>query len=365
MIDVENLIKQFVGDHGTLRALRGVTFSVPEGQIFTLLGPSGCGKTTTLRSIAGLERPEEGEIRIGSTTVFSSRQRVALAPERRPIGMVFQSYAIWPHMTVFDNVAYPLRAQRLSDTVIAKRVQDCLELVGLPDLGNRPAPLLSGGQQQRVALARALVSEPSVLLLDEPLSNLDAKLREQMRLEIRALQKRIGITAVYVTHDQEEALVISDQIAVMRAGRLLEVANSRAIYHRPRHRFTAEFLGLANVVRGEVLDGGPAGGSVPVQTPLGPLVAETHRAVERGDWVTLFFRPEDVRFGGGGDDCAADLRARVEQVTFLGRMVDCRLKVGDQPIRVLAPGSLEPTEGDVVGLQVMPGRCRVVEDDED
>ncbi|MCS7235891.1 MAG: ABC transporter ATP-binding protein, partial [Armatimonadota bacterium] len=210
-----------------VQAVDGVTLEAPEGQILTLLGPSGCGKTTTLRCLAGLERPDDGEIRFGDRVVFSRARGLFVPPEHRHIGMVFQSYAIWPHMTVFENVAYPLRVRRASPAEIRQRVYAALELVGLAALADRPAPYLSGGQQQRVALARALVYEPEVLLLDEPLSNLDAKVREQVREELRSLQRQLRITTVYVTHDQVEALSLSDVVAVMRDGRVLEVGSPR------------------------------------------------------------------------------------------------------------------------------------------
>src|SRR5690349_3916572 len=243
MVRIQNLEKFFGEDRERVHVLKGVTLDIPEGSLYTFLGPSGCGKTTTLRCVAGLERPDSGGISIGGKTVFSAAERVYVPTNRRPIGMVFQSYAIWPHMTVFENVAYPLTIKHKSKAEIKKRVAEVLKIVGLQGLEDRPAPKLSGGQQQRVAFARALVNEPKVMLLDEPLSNLDAKLREQMRFEIKALQERLGITTLYVTHDQTEALAISDSIAVMSSGKLLDVAGPREIYSRPRSEFTADFIG--------------------------------------------------------------------------------------------------------------------------
>jgi len=213
-IDVKDLVVRY----GAVTAVRGVSFSVAAGEHLTLLGPSGCGKTTTLRAIAGLEKPTAGEIRIDGTVVYGAGSRVQVPPERRGLSMVFQSYAIWPHMTVFDNVAYGLRVRRESETAIAERVGWALDLVQMGELAGRSASKLSGGQQQRVALARAFVFSPSVLLFDEPLSNLDAKLRAEMRIELKELQRQLGITSVYVTHDLEEALAISDRIIVMRNG---------------------------------------------------------------------------------------------------------------------------------------------------
>ncbi|MBI1993978.1 MAG: ABC transporter ATP-binding protein, partial [Deltaproteobacteria bacterium] len=220
MVKIESLEKYFGEDKERVHVLKGVTLEIPEGSLYTFLGPSGCGKTTTLRCVAGLERPEGGKISIDGKAVFASGERVYVPTNKRPIGMVFQSYAIWPHMTVFENVAYPLTIQRRPKSEIRQKVEDVLKIVGLHGLEDRPAPKLSGGQQQRVAFARALVNEPKVMLLDEPLSNLDAKLRVQMRFEIKALQRRVNITTIFVTHDQSEALAISDQIAVMHAGRL-------------------------------------------------------------------------------------------------------------------------------------------------
>jgi len=223
MIEVKQLHKTFTTEQGGVQAVQGVNFEVSRGEIFTLLGPSGCGKTTVLRSIAGLERPDDGELTIDGRVVFADRGRTMVPPHDRGVGMVFQSYAIWPHLTVFENVAFPLLYGnfKLPKSEVKRAVRRALESVQLQGLEDRPAPLLSGGQQQRVALARALVYEPKVLLLDEPLSNLDAKLRTEMRVEIRELVKRLTITSVYVTHDQEEALVLSDRIAVMHAGNLV------------------------------------------------------------------------------------------------------------------------------------------------
>ena len=243
-------VKDLVVRYGKVLAVRGVSLSVAAGEHLTLLGPSGCGKTTTLRAIAGLEKPESGEIRIDGAVVYSSSPRVQVPPEKRGLSMVFQSYAIWPHMTVFDNVAYGLRVRRVSDRELAEKVKWALELVQMGELGDRSASKLSGGQQQRVALARAFVFSPSVLLFDEPLSNLDAKLRAEMRIEIKELQRRLGITSVYVTHDLEEALAISDRIVVMKDGVVEQIGSPAEIYDLPRNAFVADFVGSANLIRG-------------------------------------------------------------------------------------------------------------------
>jgi iron(III) transport system ATP-binding protein len=236
-------VRDLVVRYGAVVAVGGVTFSVGAGEHLTLLGPSGCGKTTTLRAIAGLERPTSGEIRIGGSAVFSSSPKVNIPAERRGLSMVFQSYAIWPHMSVFDNVAYGLRVRRRPEAEVTARVREALDLVQLGELGARSASKLSGGQQQRVALARAFVFSPSVLLFDEPLSNLDAKLRAEMRVELKELQRRLDITSVYVTHDLEEALAISDRIVVMRDGVIAQVGTPAEIYDRPRNTFVADFVG--------------------------------------------------------------------------------------------------------------------------
>jgi iron(III) transport system ATP-binding protein len=258
--------------YGAVVAVKGVNFSVPRGEHLTLLGPSGCGKTTTLRAIAGLEQPRAGEIRIGGQVMYSSAAHLNVPAEKRGVSMVFQSYAIWPHMTVFDNVAYGLRVRRASKKDIADKVRWALDLVRMGDLAQRSAANLSGGQQQRVALARSFVFSPMVILFDEPLSNLDAKLRAEMRLEIQELQRRLGITSVYVTHDQEEALAISDRIIVMNAGAIEQIGTPHAIYDTPRSAFVADFIGAANLIRGTVRPDLRRHGIVVLETAAGTLV---------------------------------------------------------------------------------------------
>ncbi len=283
MISVKDLQKSFAGARGEVKALRGVSFEVGKGELFTLLGPSGCGKTTTLRCIAGLEQPLSGEILIDDQPVYSAASGTFIPPERRNIGMVFQSYAIWPHMTVFQNVAYPL-AKEASRAEIGERVARILDRLSLGALSDRLAPNLSGGQQQRVALARALVAQPQVLLLDEPLSNLDAKLREQMRFELKALQESFGITTVYVTHDQEEALALSDRIGLMHEGALIEVGSPADLYLRPAHRVTADFLGTANFVPAQVeRNGSQPWDEMLVATPVGAIRRAAQRRMATGN----------------------------------------------------------------------------------
>ena len=267
-IEVENLEIHY----GDVPAVRGVSFSVQPGEQLTLLGPSGCGKTTSLRAIAGLEQPTAGEIHIGGAPVYSSAQRVNIPAEKRGLSMVFQSYAIWPHMTVFENVAYGLRVRRESKEQIAAKVERALDMVQMRAYRDRGASQLSGGQQQRVALARAFVFQPSVLLFDEPLSNLDAKLRADMRIELRELQHRLGITSVYVTHDLEEALAMSDRIVVMRDGLIEQIGSPSDIYNLPRNAFVADFVGSANLIRGRNRTDLAMGDVVALETSAGHIV---------------------------------------------------------------------------------------------
>jgi iron(III) transport system ATP-binding protein len=357
MLRVTGLKKQFEADRGaSVAAVDNVSFEVETGKLLTLLGPSGCGKTTTLRSIAGLEEPDEGEIQIGSSVVFSATRRFSLPPNRRRVGMVFQSYAIWPHMTVFQNVAYPLEGSGVPKREVRKRVEHVLALVGLEAFIERPAPLLSGGQQQRVALARALVAEPEVLLLDEPLSNLDAQLREQMRAELRALQQRVGLTAVYVTHDQIEALAISDVVAVMSAGRLIEFGPPHKIYDSPKTRFAAEFIGAGNVVpvrETQSVDGKSRG-----RVPWGEIYfSHNGQTIPKA----LVIRPEDIQIAS----CSTKDNvwpAKVDQVVFLGAIYDCRLALGDMTLRAQFPRSAGVEVGQLIHVHVHETRCVPIEE---
>jgi len=267
-IEVENLEVRY----GSMTAVAGVSFEVRTGEQLTLLGPSGCGKTTTLRAIAGLERPTTGVIRIGGKCVYASAERINMPAEMRGLSMVFQSYAIWPHMTVYDNVAYGLRVRRQNPQEIQDKVSRALDLVRMGGYEQRQASQLSGGQQQRVALARACVFSPSVLLFDEPLSNLDAKLRADMRIELRELQHRLGITSVYVTHDLEEALAMSDRIIVMRNGHIEQTGSPAEIYNFPRNAFVADFVGSSNLIEGQFRTDLARNGLIALETPSGHVV---------------------------------------------------------------------------------------------
>ncbi len=356
MVKVIDLVKVFHDGRTRVGACDRISFEVPAGAFFTLLGPSGCGKTTTLRSIAGLERPDGGQIELDGAVVYSSREGVFVPPNQRDIGMVFQSYAIWPHMTVFDNVAFPLRVGRgrPARAETADRVRRALATVRLDGLERRPATRLSGGQQQRLALARALVREPKVLLLDEPLSNLDAKLREQMRLELRQLQRALGITTVYVTHDQAEALAMSSVVAVMHEGRIVQVGRPREIYERPANRFVTDFIGATNLVPGRVA--GALGGDLyRVETAHGPMTCAIPGGTAAGRDVLVSVRPEDVSIHDHPAEGAWE--GTVEQVVFLGERVDCRIAVGDLVLRAHAHPTVRVRRGDRVRLTFRPERC--------
>jgi iron(III) transport system ATP-binding protein len=295
MIRISSLTKEFGKEAASVRAVDGVSFDVKEGTLVSLLGPSGCGKTTTLRMIAGLERPTGGRLEIDGVPAYSDVDDVFVPVNRRPIGMVFQSYAIWPHMNVAENVAYPLKVQRprVRRSEVRSRVLEALELVGLEALGERSATALSGGQQQRVALARALVRRPKILLLDEPLSNLDAELRDRMRDEIKLLQQRLGITTVFVTHDQTEALAISDEILVMNKGLLVESGAPQDVYQRPRSDFAARFMGVSNRFVGVVESVAP--GQVTVRIEHGRITGQRQRESAVGERVVAVVRPAGFR----------------------------------------------------------------------
>jgi len=357
VLRVENLTKSFLMSDGTVAAVRGVSFEIPEGAFLTLLGPSGCGKTTTLRCVAGLEAPDSGEIHIGERLVFSGSQGVAVPAYKRGVGMVFQSYAIWPHMTVFENVAFPLvhGGFRVPRSQVKERVRKALELIGLAELGSRPAPLLSGGQQQRVSLARALVYEPRLLLLDEPLSNLDAKLREEMRLELRELIDRLKISTLYVTHDQEEALVLSDRIAVMRDGQILQEGSPREIYLDPLNPFVASFVGKANFVDGSVEGQKDERGGIAIRTALGQLICAPRLDLTIGEQVSVVFRPEDVhvRTDSSGHD-RNTFPGVVERVIFVGNKILCEIRVGSVLVQSEINARFKLQQGGKVTVEISP-----------
>jgi iron(III) transport system ATP-binding protein len=315
-----------------MAAVQDVSFEVGAGEFFSLLGPSGCGKTTLLRSIAGLERPDRGEIWIDDELVFGPR--VWVKPERRPIGMVFQSYAVWPHMRVFDNVAFPLvnGRQRMRPAEARPIVMDLLERVGLADFVGSWATRLSGGQQQRLALARALACRPKLLLLDEPLSNLDAALRTTLRQDLKQTQRMLGVTTVYVTHDQTEALSLSDKVAVLEHGKLKQIGPPREIYTRPETAFVAGVVGTANIFDGRVKE---AGETALVETGFGLVHCTSGQEYQVGDQVHCFIRPDKVRIEAGGAPGAAPdrFRGHVLAADFVGDRQDCTVEVGSTRLR--------------------------------
>jgi len=310
---IEGLVKNF----GKVRAIDNVSLTVKNGTLTTLLGPSGCGKTTTLNSIAGLDPIDEGIIRVGDFVLNDSKRGIALQPEQRELGMVFQSYALWPHMKVYDNLAFGLKLKKVSDTETKKRIKETLDLVGLGELGDRYPFQLSGGQQQRVALARAVVTQPRLLLLDEPLSNLDAKVREHARIWLREVQKRVGITTIYVTHDQAEALAMSDMIAVMSNGKLLQYASPADVYERPVNRFVADFIGATAFLEGTItaINGDQAkvllkGGQT--------ITAQTSTRWRDEKEVAIAIRSERVQVVTDSSKTDNVIAARIISSTYLG-----------------------------------------------
>jgi iron(III) transport system ATP-binding protein len=363
VLSVKALHTDYAGAGGAVvNAVQDVSFDVPDGALFTLLGPSGCGKTTTLRSIAGLERPRSGSIALDGRVVYSSDQGIFVAPNRRNFGMVFQSYAIWPHMNVFKNVAFPLevRKSRPSRKEIEQKVMRVLETVQLAGLVNRDATKLSGGQQQRLALARALVMEPQLLLLDEPLSNLDAKLREAMRFELKRMQRELGLTTIYVTHDQSEALALSHEIAVMNEGRIVQIGSPRDIYERPRNKFVADFVGNTNFIDGKMLSAAAGNGRCRVATALGELNVQCVETLAKDAPVVVSVRPEDVELYEGappqedGDNrCTGVVAAKV----FLGDYLDFQVKVGDSMLLARVHPSLRTPTGDPVNVRMRAEKC--------
>ena len=366
MITIKGLHVRYKGEQGEVAAVRGIDLEVKQGQFYTLLGPSGCGKTTTLRCIAGLEQATEGEISIAGTVVYSSEKRISIPPYKRDIGMVFQSYAIWPHMNVFENVAFPLREMRgrFSRTEIVEKVKKALALVQLSGLEDRPAPFLSGGQQQRLALARALVREPKVLLLDEPLSNLDAKLREDTRIELRELIKRLGITTVFVTHDQLEALTMSDVVAVMNQGRIVQEGSPLEIYRAPKEKFVANFIGQANFLKGRIT-ALPQGSSKhgTIATPSGALDCLIPTDARMGDEVTAVVRPEDISIYDNQKHSSQHnmLTGKIATVLFVGDAMEYQLALpGDMLMRLRLHPSVNVGHGDTISVHIPSDQCRAL-----
>ena len=349
-VDVKGLVKRY----GAVVGVAAVDFHLDAGKTATLLGPSGCGKTTTLRCIAGLEVPNEGQISFGERRVYDSQAGIILEPEQRDIGMVFQSYAIWPHMTVAGNVGYPLKVRKAGKDEIDQKVNFILSLVGLGDMGGRPASNLSGGQQQRVALARALVHRPRIVLFDEPLSNLDANLRERMRAELLLLQAELGFTAIYVTHDQEEAMALSDEVIVMNRGKIEQRGDPVQVFQKPATLFAARFLGCTNVMTGQVvarLDDGTTLVEVAPELQIQGNWRETSRPAV-GEAVGIAFRPDIVALGPNLMPTANVFEGQVLTAAFLGHAIDYTIKVGALTFRAeISPETGIPA-GSVTKLQI-------------
>ena len=356
-IEIQNLFKRFK----EVVAINRIQLEVNKGEMLTLLGPSGCGKTTTLRCIAGLEKPEEGDIIIDGQPMLSQG---FVPSSKRGIGMVFQNYAVWPHMKVFSNIVYGLKLQKIPKPKIRERAGQVLELVGLAGLEDRYPAQLSGGQQQRVALARALVTNPKVLLLDEPLSNLDAKLREELRFEIKSLVRRMGITAVYVTHDQAEAMVISDRIAVMDSGNVVQIGTAQDIYKNPANRFVADFIGTMNFMSGEIVEVLQATDTVCVRTEFSEKMlckSLDSTAAALGSKVYASIRPEDVQvFTESPQDRENVFKGTIAHKAYLGNFLFFFVNINDTMIRVQVPHHLPQEEGQELYLLLDPQKCVVL-----
>ena len=354
---IQNLYKTF----DRVVAVNRLSLEIREGEFFTLLGSSGCGKTTTLRLVGGLEKPDGGEIYLGNRCLASEGQGLFVKPEKREMGMVFQSYALWPHMTVFENVAYPLRLRGIRGREAEKKVAEMLALVGLGGLEERQAPALSGGQQQRVALARALVFSPKVLLLDEPLSNLDAQLREEMRRELKALQQRINITVIFVTHDQIEALSLSDRIAIMKFGVLEQVGSPEEVYYHPATPFVRDFLGKTFLLPGKVV--GMTDHQINVEvlqvgvTPLAiqrsGLSSSGNGSPAVGQSVMVAIRPEKIAILGRASEGQANMiQANLQAVHFLGDRYEYTVQLGAETRVLVSPASQHLKAGERVFLEL-------------
>jgi iron(III) transport system ATP-binding protein len=361
MLKVNHLTKIFTSEKGEVRAVDDINLDVPEGKFFTLLGPSGCGKTTTLRCVAGLERPDNGKICIGDKEVFSAETNLLVPSNKRDIGMVFQSYAIWPHMNVFDNVAFPLVEQSMKKAQIKERVGEVLKTVKLTGLEERPAPLLSGGQQQRLALARALAKSPRLMLLDEPLSNLDARLRQMMRVELKELLQAVNTTSLYVTHDQIEALAMSDIVAVMNEGKISQIGSPAEIYHKPVNKFVAEFMGTANFFEGHLLSDAYPDTLGKLETVHGIWHSFLPEGFRKGDKIILCIRPENFNLARERLNLEGNvLEGEIEHATFLGEVYECMVKAGENRVRIRTHHSSSPQRKEKVFLWANPHLCTVI-----
>jgi ABC-type Fe3+/spermidine/putrescine transport system ATPase subunit len=357
-IEVEDLSIRY----GNVTAVSSVSFSIEQGRQLTLLGPSGCGKTTTLRAVAGLERPSSGTIRIGGRTMYDGASRINVPAEQRGLSMVFQSYAIWPHMTVFDNVAYGLRVRNENAATLKEKVHHALDLVKMGAFAARNASQLSGGQQQRVALARACAFSPTVLLFDEPLSNLDAKLRAEMRIELRELQRRLKVTSLYVTHDLEEALAMSDRIAVMRSGDIEQSGTPGEIYNFPRTAFVADFVGSANLITGRLLPERSVDGSVAVEVGGGNVLLGVSHGRSPPPEPTLSLRTVHLQLSSAPPVRSENVwPVRIKRSVFLGDLTQVHVEWCDRELVIRQTTAAPYREGEQVFLSIDPDHCVLLE----
>lgn len=363
---IRDLVKTFTRSGGSVvPAIDGVSLDVYPGEFLVLLGPSGCGKTTLLRTLAGLEQPDSGTIEIRGEAAFSAARRINVPPERRRLSMIFQSYALWPHMTAFDNVAYPLRnrpGRKLSRHDIAERVRRALDMTGVPELAGQYPNQMSGGQQQRIALARALVGSDDLILFDEPLSNVDAKVREQLRLELLSMQQELGFAAVYVTHDQAEAMQLGHRIAVLDRGRVAQLGSPSEVYGQPLSRYVANFVGTTNEILGTVESlSAPPDPTASVDTKLGTVLATVgHRGISVGDEVAALCRPERCQVSVAEPGAGNKWRAEVVASLFLGAHTEHLLRVDGHTFRCWAANSRQLEPGTPVWLSVAPEDVRLL-----
>ena len=377
MLEVKNLYKSYVSEGKTVQAVKGVNFTIKTGDVYTLLGPSGCGKTTILRCVAGLEKPESGEIMLDDDMLFSSSSQKEVPTHLRDIGMLFQSYAIWPHLTIFENIAFPLlygrniRSHDLkkhhhkhhrSKEKIKMRVARAMEMVRLSSMENRAATLLSGGQQQRVALARALIRHPRILLLDEPLSNLDARLRDEVRKELRILVKQVNLTVLYVTHDQVEALALSDRIAVMQNGVIIQEGSPAEICLAPSCSFVSEFVGRANRLNGVVVEPEDANHMCVVKTNLGHFRGKASRSnITKGEEVAFLVRPSVINVYENMPEIKENiLKATVSTAIFTGAMTEIVASSQQTNLEIQTFGVMQLEMGQIVYLYFPPEHCSVI-----
>ena len=358
-IRLTNISRYYHTGGQTIKALDNVNLTIPANRIFTLLGPSGCGKTTLLRCIVGLESPDKGEIEIGGEIVWSNEKNIFVPTEKRGLGMVFQTYAIWPHMNVYNNVAYPLQTRKISRKIIDEKVKKTLHFVQLEGFEDRPATKLSGGQQQRVALARALVAEPKVILFDEPLSNLDAKLREETREELRTFLTELQITAVYVTHDRIEALALSDIVAVMNKGRIIETGSPKDIYFNSTHRFVADFIGRTNLIDAVVVT--QEDQTTTVDCAIGRVICRKLNGVEPGSKATLCLRPEFIRLQRGEVAKSQNIfNGRVQSLVFIGEAFEGEISINNSLLFIKTEPDSDIQTGDSVHFTIDSNYCLLV-----